>query len=105
MVRERYAFDYAVANELLYNNGTLTGDVKINVYFDEKAKWVKTIMSRYKIRGEEVIAIGDSMGDKEMFEIAGFSVAFNPSCKELSRIADVVVNGNDMSDIVAMLPF
>jgi phosphoserine phosphatase len=105
MVRERYAFDYAVANELLYNNGTLTGDVKINVYFDEKAKWVKTIMSRYKIRGEEVIAIGDSMGDKEMFEIAGFSVAFNPSCKELSRIADVVVNGNDMSDIVATLPF
>ena len=105
IVKERYGFDYAVANELIYNNGTLAGEVKINVYFDEKAKWVKEIMSKYKVRGDEVIAIGDSMGDREMFEISGFSVAFNPSCEELGQITDVVVNGNDMSDIVEKLPF
>ncbi|MDY6853770.1 MAG: HAD family phosphatase [Thermodesulfobacteriota bacterium] len=105
IVKKRYGFDYAVANELIYNNGTLAGEVNINVCFDEKAKWVKKIMRKYKVRENEVIAIGDSMGDKEMFEIAGFSVAFNPSCNELGRIVDVVVNGNDISDIVKKLPF
>ena len=105
IVKERYGFDHAVANDLLFSDGILTGEARINVYFDKKAYWVKRIMSLYRIRGDEVIAIGDSLGDKEMFEIAGFSVAFNPSSEELKCIADVVVNSNDISDIIKKLPF
>jgi phosphoserine phosphatase len=105
MVKERYAFDYAIANDLLYNNGTLTGEVCINVNFDKKALWAERIMGKYKIRREEVIAIGDSPGDKELFEIAGFSVAFNPSSEELNSIADVVIRSDNISDIIPKLPF
>jgi hydroxymethylpyrimidine pyrophosphatase-like HAD family hydrolase len=45
------------------------------------------------------------MGDKELFEIAGFSVAFNPSSKELNSIADVIVSSDNISDIIPKLPF
>ncbi|RJP55506.1 MAG: hypothetical protein C4549_08200 [Deltaproteobacteria bacterium] len=105
MVKERYAFDYAIANDLLYNNGMLSGEVCINVHFDKKALWAERIMNKYKIRREEVIAIGDSPGDRELFEIAGFSVAFNPSSEELNGIADVVVSSDNISDIIPKLPF
>ncbi|MFH2012635.1 MAG: HAD family phosphatase [Pseudomonadota bacterium] len=105
MIKERYNFDYAIANELLCNNGTLNGEVCINVNFDKKALWAETIMNKYKTRSENVIAIGDSMGDKELFEIAGFSVAFNPSSQELNSLADVVVSSDNISDIIPKLPF
>ncbi|MFH1625664.1 MAG: HAD family phosphatase [Pseudomonadota bacterium] len=105
MVKERYNFDYAVANDLLYDNAILTGEVRINVYSDKKAQWVSRIMSRYGIEREETIAIGDSLGDKELFQTAGFSVAFNPSYTELDSIADVVVHSDDISDIIPKLPF
>lgn len=105
IVKERYAFDYAIANDLLHNNGTLSGEVCINVHFDKKALWAERIMNKYKIKRDEVIAIGDSMGDKELFETAGFSVAFNPSSKELNSLTDVVINSDDMSDIIPKLPF
>jgi len=105
IVKERHAFDYAVANDLLNDNGILTGEVRINVHFDRKARWIREIMNKYGIKGDEIIAIGDSPGDKEMFEIAGLSVAFNPSAEELNSIADIVVNSDDLSDIIAKLPF
>ena len=105
MVKNRYSFDYAIANDLLCDNGALTGEVRVNVHFDKKAEWVERIMNKYAIEREEVMAIGDSLGDKEMFEIAGFSVAFNPSSIGLSHIADAVVHSNDMSDIILKLPF
>jgi len=104
IVKERYAFDYAIANELLYTNDTLSGEVRINVHFDKKAYWVERIMNRHGIKREEVIAIGDSLGDKEMFEIAGFSAAFNPSREELNSFADIVVCSDDISDIIVKLP-
>jgi len=104
-VKEKYNFDHAISNELLFDNGIFDGKVRINVYFDKKAEWVNKIMNKYGIKGEEIIAFGDSMGDREMFDIAGLSVAFNPCSEELSSIADVVVNSNDISDIIKNLPF
>ena len=105
MVKERYSFDFAIANDLICDNGTLTGEVRTNVHFDKKAFWVERIMDNYSIKGEEIIAIGDSIGDKEMFEIAGFSVAFNPSTEKLKSMTDAVVHSENMADIICKLPF
>ena len=79
-VHQRYGFDYSVSNDLLHENGILTGKVKIQVYYDKKAEWVKKILKQFGVRPEEVIAIGDSIGDIDMFQMVGFSVAFNSSC-------------------------
>jgi len=103
-VHQRYGFDYSVSNDLLHENGVLTGKVKIQVYYDKKAEWVRRILERFHVEPEEVIAIGDSVGDIDMFQMVGFSVAFNSSCKDLEKIANVCIPGQNLADIIPKLP-
>ena len=90
--------------DLVEEDGVLTGKVRIQVYFDQKAEWVKRILEKFKVRSEEVIAIGDSKGDLDMFQMVGFSIAFNSSCKDLDRIASVCIPSQNLADIIPRLP-
>lgn len=103
-VHQRYGFDFSVSNDLLHENGVLTGKVKIQVHFDKKAEWVEKILKQFGMRPEEVIAIGDSKGDIDMFQMVGFSIAFNSSCKELDQIANFCVQSKNLADIIPRLP-
>jgi phosphoserine phosphatase len=103
-VHQKYGFDYSISNDLLHENGILTGRVKIRVYYDKKAEWVMKILKQFGVKPEEVIAIGDSKGDMDMFQMVGFSVAFNSSCKDLDQIASVCVQSQNLADVIPMLP-
>jgi len=103
-VEEKYGFDYGVANRLLLEDDVVTGEVEIRVHYDRKAAWVRNISESFGARRNEIIAIGDSVGDVEMFRMAGFSISFNSSSRELDQIAHVVVKGNDLSHIIPRLP-
>jgi len=103
-VHQKYGFDYSVSNDLIQENGVLTGKVKIQVYYDKKAEWVEKILKQFRVKPEEVIAIGDSKGDMDMFQIAGFSIAFNSSCRDLEQIATVCVQSQNLADIIPKLP-
>jgi len=103
-VHQKYGFDYSISNDLLHENGVLTGKVKIQVYYDKKAEWVKKILEQFDVRPEEVIAIGDSAGDVDMFQMVGFSVAFNSSCSDLDQIASVCISRQNLADIIPKLP-
>jgi phosphoserine phosphatase len=103
-VHQKYGFDYSVSNDLLQENGVLTGKVRIQVYYDKKAEWVKKILERFHVKPEEVIAIGDSRGDIDMFQMVGFSVAFNSSCSDLDQIASVCIPSQNLADIIPALP-
>jgi phosphoserine phosphatase len=103
-VHQRYGFDYSVSNDLLHENGILTGKVRIQVYYDQKAAWVRRILKEFDTRPEEVIAIGDSKGDLDMFQMVAFSIAFNSSCKDLDRIATVCIQSQNLMDIIPKLP-
>ncbi len=104
-VHQKYGFDYSVSNDLLHENGFLTGKVRIRVYYDKKAEWVKRILKEFGVRPEEVIAFGDSIGDIDMFRNVGFSIAFNSSCSALDQIANVCIQSKDLADIIPKLPF
>jgi phosphoserine phosphatase len=103
-VHQQYGFDYSVSNDLLQENGILTGKVKIQVYYDQKAEWVKKILNQFGVKPEEVIAIGDSVGDIDMFQMVGFSIAFNSSCSDLDQIASVCIQSKNLTDIIPKLP-
>jgi phosphoserine phosphatase len=103
-VHQKYGFDYSVSNDLLHENGVLTGKVRIQVYYDKKAEWVKRILEQFNVRPEEVMAIGDSIGDIDMFQMVGFSVAFNSSCSDLDKIANVCIRSQNLADIIPKLP-
>ncbi len=103
-VHRKYGFDYSVSNDLLHENGVLTGKVKIQVYYDKKAEWVRRILQQFETGPEEVIAIGDSVGDVDMFQMVGFSVAFNSSCRDLEKIATLCIQSQNLADIIPKLP-
>jgi phosphoserine phosphatase len=103
-VHQKYGFDYSISNDLLHENGVLTGGVRIQVYFDKKAEWVRKIMNKFGVKPQEVIAIGDSKGDIDMFQMVGFSVAFNSSCKDLEEIVSVCIPSQNLADVIPVLP-
>jgi len=103
-VHQRYGFDYSVSNDLLQENGILTGKVKIQVYFDKKAEWVEKILKQFRVKPEEMIAIGDSKGDLDLFQMAGLCVAFNSSCRDLDQIATLCVQSRNLADVIPKLP-
>jgi hydroxymethylpyrimidine pyrophosphatase-like HAD family hydrolase len=81
----------------------LTGKVKIQVYFDKKAEWVEKVLKQFGVNPEEVIAIGDSQGDIDMFQMVGFSIAFNSSCSDLDQIANLCISSKNLADIIPKL--
>ena len=103
-VHQKFGFDYSVSNDLLYENGVLSGKVRIQVHYDKKAEWVEKILKQFGATPEEAIAIGDSKGDIDMFQMAGFSVAFNSSCSDLDKIASVCIQSQNLADIIPKLP-
>ena len=103
-VHQKYGFDYSVSNGLLHENGVLTGKVKIQVYYDKKVGWVERILKQFGVKPEEVIAIGDSSGDMDMFQMVGYSIAFNSSCSELDQIANICIQSKNLADIIPRLP-
>lgn len=103
-VHQRYGLDYSVSNDLLHENGVLTGKVKIQVYYDKKAEWVDKILKQFGVKAEEVIAIGDSKGDIDMFQMVGYSIAFNSSCSDLDQIASLCIESQNLLDIIPKLP-
>lgn len=103
-IRSDLGLDFSVANELVVEGGLLTGEVRVRVRHNGKAYWVREVMRRFDTHGHEIIAIGDSRGDLEMFALSGFKIAFNASSSELERMADLVVHTGDMTDIIPSLP-
>jgi len=103
-VHERYGFDYSVSNDLLCEDGILTGKVKIHVHYDGKAEWAERILKQFRAKPAEMIAIGDSRGDLDLFRMAGFSIAFNSSCKDLDQMASICVQSQNLADIIPQLP-
>jgi phosphoserine phosphatase len=105
-IKERYGFDFAVANELGVTEGILDGKIKIHVPYDQKGKWVREAKRRFKARREGILAVGDSSGDIGMFQMAGFSIAFNSHSPPLEAIASVSIQSSDLRDLIPLLiPF
>lgn len=103
-VHQKYGFDFSISNDLLHEDGILTGKVRIQVYYDKKAEWVRRILNHFNVKPEEAIAIGDSDGDIEMFQMVGYSIAFNSSSRDLENIASVSVKSQNLREIIPNLP-
>ncbi|MBU1205570.1 MAG: HAD family phosphatase [Proteobacteria bacterium] len=102
-MKKKFDFDYAVANELGVTDGLLTGEIKINVHYDQKGDWVRDAQSQFNARQEEILAIGDSTGDIDMFQMAGLSIAFNPLSTRLESLATFSVYSMDLRDLIPSL--
>ena len=77
-VREDLSIDMAISNELTSQAGLLTGDVQINVEYNQKDRIVRNILRGIGVRKEESSAVGDGDGDRGMFDEVGTPISLCP---------------------------
>lgn len=72
---------YYVGNELQVKNGLLTGEAKVNVSLDlesiSKGAYLKKLSKKLNITTAETAAVGDGIGDLDMFKTAKASLLVN----------------------------
>ena len=102
-IMKELKFDYALSNRLISRNGKLTGGVHINLAHGAKDKVLRQLFKRFKVKPHEVICVGDSEGDIPLAKICGYSIAFNSSSKELSRVSDYNCRTRDFNEILSRI--
>jgi phosphoserine phosphatase len=77
-LKKKFDIDYVYANELDFEKGKLTGDVKGEIIDGEmKAVLLRRLAEKEGISLEQVIAVGDGANDLPMLAIAGLGIAFH----------------------------
>ncbi len=101
-LKNRLKIDFAFANNLITNNGTITGDIEISnknlisditgsIYSICKEQTLTNLCKKLGISVNDSIAVGDGIVDIGMIKKAGVGIAFNASDK-VNKYADVVTN-------------
>jgi phosphoserine phosphatase len=85
---------FAVANELIELDGLLTGDIRINVDHDQKGFWARKILAETNLRKEEAAAVGDSEGDRGMFEEVAIAIGYRPAAGILPLLDHALYDGS-----------
>lgn len=98
-IMREFKFDYAVSNRLISRNGRLTGGVTINIAHGSKHKILSKIFRRFHVKPHEVICVGDSEGDIPLARVCGYSIAFNSTSRELSKISDYNCRTRDFREV------
>jgi phosphoserine phosphatase len=96
--------DFWRANQLGIKAGLLTGTVEGKVV-DRKAKAEALLewASELGVSVVNTIAVGDGANDLDMMATAGLGIAFNAKPR-VRDAADLVVEGSDLSSLIALLP-
>jgi phosphoserine phosphatase len=75
-VKGDLSVDMAFSNELASRAGLLTGDIKINVEYNQKGPLVRKVLGLLGLQREEASAVGDGDGDKGMFDEVALPIGF-----------------------------
>lgn len=97
-LKEELGLDYIASNELIFNDGVLTGvDIMVN---SNKANAIAKVIRNWEERKENIVVVVDGANDLKLFEIAGLKVAFNAQ-EIVTNKADVTI---DKKDLTLLLP-
>lgn len=102
-IKREIKVDDSIANELIIQNGLLTGNVKVNVSFHNKDKALRHILQKFNTKIIECAAVGDDETLILLFKKVGLGIAFNPTEKTVEKHADVVVKSNDLRQVLSHL--
>jgi phosphoserine phosphatase len=102
-VREILGMDVSKANELLTDDDGKICGVKVHVAFDNKHHVLSQIAQKLNIPLKLCAAVGDSRNDIPMFQVAGFSIAFNPSNEDVAKAATTIIDGENALELLPPL--
>jgi len=93
--------DFAVANKLLYEEGKLTGKVKVKVSLKNKDEVIKEMAWMLGVDLENCAVVGDNVFD--LPSVVGLKIAFNPRSVDVREIADIVIESGDLTEVLEYL--
>lgn len=99
-IEREIGVDYALANDIVVENGVLTGDIKVNVPLDGKLGALQRIAGLFGVKLEECAAVGDDESLVPVLEHVGLGIAFNPCDERLERLARVIVKNGDLRHVL-----
>ncbi len=103
-IGEMCGIDHIIANGVEADeNGILTGEGISRVPLLDKAKPLLRMLETEGVEPKDCAVIGNSVIDVPMFQVAGFSIAFNPIDEDTIRGGDVVIHSDDLRDILPYL--
>ncbi|MCL1124695.1 phosphoserine phosphatase SerB [Shewanella surugensis] len=104
-LKDELSLDAAFANELVIDNGHLTGEVKGQVVDAQfKADTLMNCADQWGIAKGQRLAIGDGANDIPMIQAADFGVAFHAKPK-LAAAADIAIRNIDLRALPFLLIF
>jgi phosphoserine phosphatase len=100
-LQRKLGLGYVFANDLLVDNeGFLTGEGNPVVGLWNKEKVLHRLLKILEIEPEQCAVVGDSIFDISLFEMAGFSIAFNSRDERVMKSADVSIESKDLRMIL-----
>jgi len=93
-------FDFNDANTLLFENGSLSGDVTRPILGRQsKLTALRKIRTERKLLKEDVIAVGDGANDLAMIAEAGLGVAYHAKA-QVAKMADATIKHSDLTALL-----
>lgn len=112
--KNKFSFDFTLANELEFSRSVATGEVKIPSFFlagEESIcnhEYCKThalthICKKYDVQLSDTLAIGDSENDICIIKKSGIGISFCSSNTTLDLVADYVIKNPDFDELNKIL--
>lgn len=98
--KKRLNLDFAYSNILGESKGAHDGTVKYVMGGKQKAETALKYLEQNGFNRHQLAAVGDGTNDIDIFQIAGFSVAFNPETDAVSHAATVTVEARTLREIL-----
>ena len=93
--------DVVISNDLKISNNVITGDIETNVSVNNKKSIIQRIANSMSLTMSEVAVVGDHSFD--LPNEAGLKIAFNPRHVEAEKVADFIVEGEDLMEIFKLI--
>jgi len=102
-IQEKLGIDYIYANQLVIENGKLTGKViEPIIDAERKAELMKEIAKKENLLMEQVVAVGDGANDRFMLQNSGLGIALYPK-DVLQKVASGVITKDNLTGILYCL--
>lgn len=102
-IKEKLGIDYVYANELVMEDGKLTGElVEPIIDAERKAELMREIAEKENLLMEQVVAVGDGANDRFMLQNSGLGIALYPK-EVLQKVASGVITKENLAGILYCL--
>ncbi len=102
-VQSDLGIDCIIANEILFEDGLVSGEALVHVPEGGKGPVVDRLQAEFGVAHGECLAVGDGSSDVDMFSRVRVGVAINPAAAPVRTAASLVLEEPDLRPLLPKL--